>query len=275
MRVALLLAVVLMAMGSAMASTVTLRGACSTYASGNYLNFTINNSGNGTAFDVILTPNLEYATPAYAAYYMGNLTPNSSKGIRIGMENISMQGTFVNYMIAAYGQGNGQVFTAMFPCITYIGNATQSVLYLSADSTTGNGAAHIGINVLNGGGIPLNVTLSLILPPDFSYPTGSQKDILLGPYGSGGGNFTVGFTPGDAIYSGAAAAQYTYKGKHYASMVLFEVSTAQPQGVVSALISYLPLIVTAVIAVLFAFMVFRIARRRMRNGRKEQQHKGN
>jgi hypothetical protein len=259
--------------GSSFASIVTLTGACnSAYINKGYLNFSIINKGNGTAYNLVLTPVIPEANLNQTQYNIGNLTPNSIKYLHIRIPNSNLlNGSYANYVIAAYGQGTGESFTAIFPCIISIGNVSQASVITSAKISRKGNFDYINTTIFNEYKFPINVTVSVLLPPSFNFEGQSTKNISIGAYQEINTTFKISFPIENSSYSGAVTSQYLFQNKHYATIAFFIINTSQiPPAIGPLSINNLLIIIVAVIIILLIILMARIF---LRNKAKNQDKK--
>ncbi len=149
---------------SSFAGTVTLTGTCKTFITNNSLSFSLANSGNDSAFDLIVNP---YVTGANVVgnYSWSRLGPGSVANFSILLSNITAKGTYVDYIVVNYQQGNG-FFSALFPCWLEFGVPATSQLYLSSAFSHVNASVGlVNVTLMDAGTSSVDANVSLLVPP--------------------------------------------------------------------------------------------------------------
>ncbi len=168
MKSALFAALALIALiGSGSALTVTLTGSCRgiyQVNSTDYVDFMLNNSGNGPATNLSFVPisygiSLSARNGTLPILYAGNTSV-----IRFEVSNATLNGTYAFGMYVSYAQG-GQTFVVTFPCLIYRGKPSAQYVYISNMSING-GILSTEITSIYGKRLP--VTLYFIAPPTFT-----------------------------------------------------------------------------------------------------------
>lgn len=214
--------------GIVSAGTVTLTGSCVNYKIGSStIPFTLSNSGNDTAYNLLITPVVPHAQTAQSLYNISSLGPGSSSTLEVGISNISEKGMSAAYFSLAYQQGSS-VFTAVFPCLIPIKNATTSQVFVNInESAVENGVADVRVNVFNAGADEETANVSLILPSTFTYRSSPSILLSLAPHKGSNVTFSLGFPAGyQASYSVAAVASYSKDNLSYTSLMTFLISSS-------------------------------------------------
>ena len=215
--------------GIASAGTVTITGICrNNLLPGNVLNFTLLNTGNDTAQNLILSPMLSGARPQNLTYPIPYLPPNLNITTLIKVVNITRDGSFPDALILTYQQGTS-TFQTIFPCIVDIGMGTSSQLYLSTNTLASKGNVSINVSVVNGGAGTLDANVSEFLPPQFSPTSPISYFVNLGPYATKNLLFTAKYPISSASYTGAIGAQYFLDNLSYARMAPISIVASQPR----------------------------------------------
>lgn len=200
--------------GTVAASTVTLTGTCTQQANRNILNFSLANNGNGTAYNVAVTP-VEQGV-AGALLPINAISPGHASNISALVANPG-NGTFVYYFSVLYDQG-ASAFYAVFPCFVSFGNAQRGNVSLAYSYSYGNNTYSINVSAYNNGISSISDNISLILPNSFSYVSGESSIVNIPPNGTAYASFRVrDSAPGS--YSGAIASDYRYNGTNRANML--------------------------------------------------------
>jgi len=111
--------------GIASAGTVTLSGGCPpAVISNNAISFSLSNSGNDSAFNLVLTPFIQTAESVNSSYAINSLGPGASAIVNVSVKNIREPGTSGAYFILEYQQGSA-VFAAVFPCLVHFFSAPE------------------------------------------------------------------------------------------------------------------------------------------------------
>ncbi|MDE1825740.1 MAG: hypothetical protein KGH61_04260 [Candidatus Micrarchaeota archaeon] len=214
--------------GIVSAGTVTITGICrNNLLPGNVLNFTLLNTGNDTAQNLILSPVLSGAHPQNLTYPIPSLPPYVNVTTLIKVVNITRNGSFPDALILSYQQGTS-TFQTIFPCIVDIGIGTSSQLYLSTNTLASKGIVLINVSVVNGGAGELDANVSEFLPPQFSPTSPSSYIVDLGPYATKNLLFTAQYPSASASYTGAIGAQYFIDNVSYARMAPISIVASQP-----------------------------------------------
>lgn len=245
---------ILTLMGSVSAGTVTLTGGCTNQnISGNTISFNLLNSGNDTAFNLILNATIPHARTTQSVYPLNILGPGANATFEINISNVSERGTSAVQFTLAYQQGTS-VFTAVFPCLAPIKNSTVSHLYVSLNKTSvQSGVVSVRVNLFNAGTDTESANVSLMLPPTFSYKSSPVVHVTLAPYKTDNVTFSLGIPGGSpASYSAAAVASYSKDNLSYTSLVKFVIDTSASSSgsIFSSLILYAALAVAVVVIVL-------------------------
>jgi len=252
----------LMMAGIVSAGTVTLTGACSRLGiSGNVMNFSLSNSGNDTAFNMIVTPMIQNVQTARSFYAINSLGPKTIETLTMNLTNIDVKGTSAGYFSVAYQQG-GDVFTAVFPCLLSFYNVTESpLLIIPRTSTAANGNTTVLLSVFNAGATAIDANVSLMLPPAFTYKSSKYFQLSIAPYQTANFTFLLRFPSTNQVsYSVAAFASYMQNGLSHASLRTFIIASNPP---VPANFSFMLILLAAVVVVaVLALIVFSILRKR-------------
>lgn len=251
----------LLLLGAASAGTVTLSGTCSVATNNSSsFNFTIANSGNDTASNLVLTPSIFGAKPSNSSYVVQYLGPGSQMTFNISVTNIAEPGAHAVYVTAVYQQGSSSVFTTLFPCVVPLLVPTASQVLLAVNTTIGSSGNEVVTALLhNGGANAADVNVSLVVPPTLTYASPKSYVISLAPYGNA--NATFQFTlpkSQEASYIGVVFASYSN------SNMLFTTGRTLlvlPPGPLSYSV-YLIAGAVALVVIVAALIVYSIFRKR-------------
>lgn len=214
--------------GITSAGTVSLTGTCqSNLMGGNILNFTLINSGNDTAYNLQLSPIISGAKAENLSYPLGSLPSNQGATFLIPLTNITLQGTFIDALVATYQQGS-DVFTALFPCAVNMGRSTTSAVFLSVNTLSGKGTSIMNVSALNSINTNLTVNVSALFPTSFSFVTKSSYLLHLGPYATQKLQFVVNYPTTQGSYTGAIVDHYNLENLSYSSFAPIVISQTQP-----------------------------------------------
>jgi hypothetical protein len=231
MRATLATPIILMSLvlAYASASTVTLTGSCPGSVltnSSNYIEFTIANSGNGTASDMIIQPILSGMSTYNSAEELPIVTPGSNYTERFYMYNLSVPGSYAIEFLATYEQGASN-FTTFFPCLAYVGRPAVSLASITLSVHGGSAIANISSLSKS----PINASLVLLAPPEL-HVLAPQRNLTIAPYSSATERFTVSQPNLQATFPIIAQLSYSYAGIHYASIAtaMIGLSSAELQS---------------------------------------------
>ncbi len=247
--------------GTASAGTVVLTCSCPSTILHNNVTFTLKNTGNDTASNLVLTPHIENAKLSQSSYTLSGIEENSTTHFSIGISNISVPGTYSDYFILAYEQGSGQAFTALFPCLLNMGNMTISEVFVTTNVIEKGGSSDVNVSLFNAGSQGLTVNVSMSLPPTLVPQSNLSFVINMPPFAQRSVNFSAQTPPSGSSYSAAIAAQYLFDGQHYASQSTFVLSGKSSGASGSGIASYEPYIPFAVIIVVILIVLALIIRR--------------
>lgn len=250
----------LLLMGLASAGTVTLTGTCGKYQQSNRtVNFTLTNSGNDTAGQLVITPLIQNAELANSSSTISALGPDSTAILNFSITGIKERGTSIAFFSVAYQQSTS-IFTAVFPCLIALGSATTSQIILGENTTiTGKGNATVKLRVINAALTQIDANVSLILPLAFTYLSSKYIPLSLAPGQSANVTFLLGFPQGGASsYSAAATARYSQGNLSHASLVSFVINTAPPASIsLGSLVIYFIALVLFIVVLLIALSLVR------------------
>ncbi|MEM3781382.1 MAG: CARDB domain-containing protein [Candidatus Micrarchaeaceae archaeon] len=209
-------------LGTALASTVTLTGSCNGIVRNNTVQFSLANSGNGTALNVIVNPYIADAE-VVGNYSLSDLVPNSSYNFSIRLTNVTAKGSYGDYFIVAYQQGTG-FFSALFPCMMYFGNtsATSQLSVISSFSARNSSFGVVTVNLSNEKATNVTANVMLLVPPMVSVVGQAQRQVFLSAYKQSELRFYVNTTRAPGVsFAGAAVAWYQRGGVNFSTLSVF------------------------------------------------------
>ncbi len=254
--------------GVSAAGTVTLTGSCAVKnLTGGAIFFNLSNSGNDTAYNLVITPFLQNVKTSRSFYGVNSLGPGAGSSTEVGINSISDYGVSTGYFLTSYQQGT-DVFSAVFPCLYTLGTQTSSqVLITEKTAVSSDGNATVTVSAFNKGSGQEKVNVSLMLPPAFVYTGASQYLLTLGPVSTPSSTqnatFDLYISPStQGSYSVAASASYKEGNLSHATLTTFVISgPAAATGSTSSLLVYGAALV---VAILLALILMSLMRRRQR-----------
>ncbi|MGC8568355.1 MAG: hypothetical protein ACP5LP_03930 [Candidatus Micrarchaeia archaeon] len=242
------------------AGTVVLTGSCNSTLVNNSVIFSIYNYGNDSAYNMIISPVIYGAQSINSSAYINILAPNSKAVRGFKLTNFGINGTYVDEFIASYQQG-ASTFTAIFPCVVYIGKPTVSPIYETVSTSEKNGVSIVNVTLFNAERYSVNGTLSLMLPPSFSYISNKSYDFNIAPYSISNFTFKLKYPNTLSNYTAAAVASFVRNGLHYSSMVTFLIETKPASKSPISILNLIIILIVAIAALLIAFMLNSILRK--------------
>jgi hypothetical protein len=249
------------------AGTVTLTGSCNATLINSSIVFSLSNSGNDSAYNLIISPIVEGATPLNTSYAISVLPPGQTKTLFVKITNFGLNGTYADAFYVTYQQGFS-FFSAVFPCLVFINKPTVSPIYEVVKTTPSKNIVIVNVSLFNAARTPVNGTVSLIIPPTLSFISNKSYGFTLQPYTNESFTFKLQSPNNGASYSSAAVASFNMSSLHYSSMATFSIT---PYIAKSVLLS--PLEITAVIiAIILLIALFLLARSIKNKKRREREH---
>ena len=249
------------------AGTVTLTGSCNATLVNSSIVFSLSNSGNDSAYNLIISPLVEGATLLNTSYPINVLAPGQTKTIYVKLTNFGLNGSYVDAFYVTYQQGFS-FFSAVFPCLVYINKPTVSPIYEVVRTTPLKNMVIVNVSLFNAARTPLNGTISLIVPPTLSFISNKSYGFTLQPYTNESFTFKLQSPNNGASYSSAAVASFNMSNLHYSSMATFSITSYVAN---STLLSPLE-ITAAVIAIILLMALFILARSIKNKKRREREH---
>ncbi|MGC8586597.1 MAG: hypothetical protein ACP5HW_02850 [Candidatus Micrarchaeia archaeon] len=249
------------------AGTVTLSGTCQNYIVNNSIMFSLSNSGNDTAYNLIISPIISGAVTLNSSFSVNALAPGRSFSIKVPLENFGIPGTYAEGFIVSYQQGLS-VFSALFPCTVWFGKPTVSPIYETIKWNKDGDTAIINVSLFDGLGISYVGNISLMVPPTFSFISNKSYSFNVEPYTYSNFTFKVAFPKGASSYTLAAVASFTSDDLHYTNLVPFVVNTSAKSVVPR---SYYILVAGAVIVLIIIILLTFIIRSMLRKKKKPKE----
>ena len=187
------------------------------------------------------------------------------------LTNFGINGTYVDEFIASYQQ-DASTFTAIFPCIVYIGKPTVSPIYETVSTSEKNGVLIVNVSLFDAENYSVNGTLSLMLPPSFSYISNKSYDFNIAPYSISNFTFELKYPNTISTYTATAVASFVRNGLHYSSMVTFLIETKPASKSPISLLDLIIILIVAIVVLLLAFILNSILRKRNSNNKRSSRH---
>lgn len=255
------------------AGTVILTGTCGqTPISENhsYNSFSLLNSGNETATDLILVPDFSVGNPVNLSESIPAITPGQNITEDFYFRNLSMPGSYAGSYGLSYTQGASSFFTT-FPCIINVIRPTVSLIRILSINVSGG---TLTISLANVGESPISANVSLILPQSFhSIP--QNLTVSMSPSETTNVSFAISHPKlSNVEYPLAAYASFALGGLHYATLGTYTLNLYAKQGIFSP--QYLIFEVLAlVMVIMISLIAFSIFRKRNKKGKHEGQGDSN
>lgn len=254
MKIIFALAALLLLAGIAGAGTVTLTGTCSSGVinkATSYATFSLLNSGNQTATNLLVLPKFAGGTALNTSEPLQSISPGQNLTMKFYFNNFSTPGGYAGSFTVAYSQGASSFF-ALFPCVLDFVNYTSGIVQVSEINQSGN---TISVSLVNLGAVAFNVSVAMLLPPEFYvYPTNQSVALSAGATQKVRFSFTQP-TLSQASYAIAASASYDAGGLHYTSIRQSALSFYNGGAGTSQLAQYLPYIIALAVIFLIVFMI--------------------
>ena len=227
--IAMLLPLLLL-LGQANAATAVLSGACfsGSSPSGQYINFSIFDSGNASVTNMLLTP--DFVGLNVTSYNsIGLVGPGNNYSVRFYTNNgTKAEGEYAGAIIARYSQGSSEFFTS-FPCLANFGNALPSLTSITS-KRIGN---KIEGEVFNIGKSTYNVSVYMFVPPGFTVSP-QFLNYTIKPNSAANYSFTFSEPNETGVSTSfAIGSSYESNGVHYASLGIYSISLGKPASVLN------------------------------------------
>ena len=235
-------------------TTVSLTGGCThNLVNGNnsYITFNLANTGNGTATNLLVVPQLSGAYTYNSIENLSLIGPGRNASFNFYLYNLSLPGSYAEGFIVQYVQ-TGVTGFAAFPCLLNIGQQT-----LNQASITGTKFVNgkLTVTVFDLSQAPLSINLSILAPPTFNI-TPKVRTINVQPGSFANATFNVSILQNtqfvNASYAVAAMLSYATSGVHYASFstTLINQSTSNNQGFQLGSLMYILLIAVIIVIII-------------------------
>jgi hypothetical protein len=249
-----LLSLVLFA-GLASASTVTLTGTCYSRTinqTNNYIQFNLTNSGNGTATNFLLAPEIEGASTTNSSILIPLIAPGGKYTRDIYLSNFTQPGSYAERFVARYSQGTS-TFITLFPCLVNIDQNAQSLLGITSLTNTNSGK--LIVNISNIADYPITAQISVYAPPDFTIEN-ATKNITVNRYSLANTSFIV-TTPKytNAQFPVSVAVSYVEGNVHYATLAVTTISFGGGSGSATSFFNSGTLILVVIAAVIIIIII--------------------
>lgn len=223
MRSLIFLISILMMLGIASASTVTLTGSCYSKIinqTNNYIQFNLSNSGNGTATNLILAPVIQGASTSNSSILIPIVAPGGSYSSKIYLSNFTIPGSYVERFVARYSQATS-TFITIFPCLVNIGQSAPSLLGIT---TVGKRGGNIYVNISNIASYQIGSQVTVYAPPSFTF-TPTTRNVTINQYSFSNISFGVS-TPQytNAVFPIVVALSYVRNNVHYATLAVTTIT---------------------------------------------------
>lgn len=258
---ALMVILLIMLSNNVLGYTVTLNGVCGTdiiNSTSRYATFSLSNSGDGPAQQLVIIPNIKGALTPNASVSFAQLLPNATNSTDFYLENFSLPGSYVEYYTVEYQQ-SGTTFVTVFPCYASFFKRTSSLIASKKVNVTHSGQSYkVDVTFLNLGQYPVDANVSVIAPPTFSI-SANNAGIYIGAGNSSTYEFSAAPPLGfNATYPVSLALSYTHNDLHYAYFVSATISasnssTSKPIN----LVLWLTVAVIAVLVILIGYSLIR------------------
>ncbi|MFP3289245.1 MAG: hypothetical protein RXO35_02335 [Candidatus Micrarchaeota archaeon] len=249
------------------AGTVTLTGSCNATLVNSSIVFSLSNSGNDSAYNLIISPIVEGATPINTSYAISVLPPGQEKTLFVKLTNFGLNGSYVDAFYVTYQQGFS-FFSAVFPCLVFINKPTVSPIYEVVRTTPLKNMIIVNVSLFNAARTPINGTIFLIIPPTLPFISNKSYGFTLQPYTNETFTFKLKSPNTGASYSSAAVASFNISDLHYSSMVTFSIT---PYVAKSLFLSPLE-IIAIIIAIILLMAIFLLVKSIKDKKRHEHMH---
>jgi hypothetical protein len=199
------------------AGTVTLTGTCSQAIinkTNNYATFSLSNSGNQTASNLLIIPQIKGVISLNQSESISYLSPNQNQTQKFYFSNFSAPGSYAEAFVVEYGQGSN-TFYALFPCLLNFGNSSKSTVAIEKVTQASN---MLTISVLDLSQSPINISVSTLLPPAFT-ASPSVQNSLVSPNSAKNFTFNLSYPQfSGASYTIGIAVSYLQNNIHHATL---------------------------------------------------------
>ncbi len=277
MKILVLLLPIMLLIGIAAASTVTLTGTC--YSSvinqtNNYITFNLTNSGNGTATNFLIVPEIDGASTPNATISLPLVAPGSTYSERIYLSNFTIPGSYVERFVTRYSQGSS-TFVTLFPCLVRINKDAQSIIAIT-NLTRNKKGDNITVSISNIANYQMPIQISVYAPQGFNV-TNPSRNVSLGQYATTNVSFGIS-TPQytNSEFPIVVAASYISDNVHYATLAETTISFGAAAGAVGTSLTdnFLLFGIAAFIIIIVALIILSIVLKRRGHRRSVATHTG-
>lgn len=251
-------------------STVTLSSSCNYSSIGSgagIVGFSLNNSGNGPATDIIITP-YSFAGDSYGvAHSYSSLPPSNTIKSNFPLGGFNEPGSYGLVFLVGYTQGTTGLF-ASFPClVNTTKNVTAGLLHIENIQLS---SGKLELSLINLYSTPVNATIYVGSPP-FIRTGFISKNFTANPSAYTNLSTSISYEPiqglTNASFSVPILVSYTYGGTHYSSITNFIYETSAHQSGTSIL-PYVAIVIVA----LLALIGLSVARMKLKKGKNQEVH---
>jgi len=252
------------------AGTVTLTGSCNATLVNSSIVFSLSNSGNDSAYNLIISPIVGGATPINTSYAISVLPPGQTKTLFVKLTNFGLNGSYVDSFYVTYQQGFS-FFSAVFPCLIFINKPTVSPIYEVVKTTPLKNMVIVNVSLFNAAGTPINGTVYLVIPPTLPFISNKSYGFTLQPYTNETFTFKLKSPNAGASYSSAAVASFNMGDLHYSSMAAFSIT---PYAEKSMFLSPLEIIavIIAIILLIALFLLVKSIKNKKKHEHMHEEH---
>ena len=241
----------------ACAGTVSLTGTCNYATSSSLVNFTLSNSGNEAAANIVVTAEISGALIKNDSYHINSLGSAAQKRMSFDLAPIGVGG-YVGYFNVSYIQGSEAEYS-VFPCMFYFGKTAYSKLSMN-ESVDGIGSnAMINVTVRNPTNENIPIVLEIILPKNIVVPLKEYAGIIVDASSRKNFSFVAQEIPQGASDTGFLMLSYYNQSTHFASISGFNINGNMDNTVKYRLSPMYPFYLFSSFAIILAILILRIA----------------
>lgn len=233
------------------AGTVTLTGTCPSSVVNGSANFMLNNSGNESATNLVITLHFIGNVTSNRSVQVSSIGPSQGINATLPVSGNGSRGTFGSYFLVAYSQ-DSSVFSAIFPCLIDVGNGTASQVLVQSGVVRDSGnSSTVKVTLVNGGYGTVNASVDLVLPLGIAPLAETDRTVSVSSTSKNSIGFPISYAGGSGSYTGAVVASYQDKGVNYATLSAVAIDTnSKGSGIMpGTILEY------AVIAVVVLFLL--------------------
>jgi hypothetical protein len=258
MRPLILLFSMLIFIGISGASTVTLTGVCRSNLinqTNDYITFNLINSGNGTATNLLIEPEIYGASTQNSLLSIPIVAPGATYSNNVYLSNFTIPGSYVERFDTTYSQG-ASTFVTLFPCLVDIEKSAQSLIQIKNLSRKGS---NITVNISSVAANPIDAQISVYAPPSFTVEN-PIKNTTIGGHSYSLESFGVS-TPQytNAEFPIVVTVSYISNGTHYATLGVTTISFGGTGGsAVSGSGNFLLIGIVAIIIIILILILISV-----------------